>query len=108
MQRLKAFIESRRFEGTITALIFINAVTLGLETSEAAMAAAGPLLVAIDRIILGVFVLELAARFTVLLPATLLGLYCLWSMHLSLGGISRRAEDAMEPVIVDAEQSVGD
>ena len=65
MDKLKAFIESRSFEGAITALIFINAVTLGLETSEAAMAAAGPLLIAIDRIILGVFVLELAARFAV-------------------------------------------
>lgn len=50
----------------------------------------------------------LAAHFTVLLPATLLGLYCLWSMHLSLGSISRRAESAMEPVIAEAERPVGD
>lgn len=50
----------------------------------------------------------LAAHFTVLLPATLLGLYCLWSMHLSLGGISRRAETAMEPVIAEVEHPVGD
>ena len=65
MDRLKALIESRRFEATITALIFLNAITLGLETSETVMAAAGPLLIAIDRIILAVFVLELAARFAV-------------------------------------------
>jgi hypothetical protein len=45
----------------------------------------------------------LAAHFTVLLPATLLGLYCLWSMHLSLGSLSRRAEGALEPVILDPE-----
>lgn len=50
----------------------------------------------------------LAAHFTVLLPATLLGLYCLWSMHLSLGGISRRAETAMEPIAVEAEHPTGD
>lgn len=50
----------------------------------------------------------LAAHFTVLLPATLLGLYCLWSMHLSLGGISRRAESAMEPVVAEVEHPVGD
>ncbi|HEX2256449.1 MAG TPA: ion transporter [Afifellaceae bacterium] len=44
------------------ALILVNAVTLGLETSERAMEAAGPLLVALDRIILAIFVLELALR----------------------------------------------
>jgi uncharacterized protein (TIRG00374 family) len=47
----------------------------------------------------------LAAHFTVLLPATLLGLYCLWSMHLSLGNLSRRAETALEPVLLDPEPS---
>jgi voltage-gated sodium channel len=46
-------------------LIIINAFTLGLETSERAMAAAGPLLVALDRAILAVFVVELAIRFYV-------------------------------------------
>lgn len=65
MTALKSFIESRRFEAAITALIFINAITLGLETSPTVMAAAGGLLNAIDRIILAVFVLELLARFAV-------------------------------------------
>ncbi|MDJ1463881.1 MULTISPECIES: ion transporter [unclassified Nitratireductor] len=65
MQALKSLIESRRFEAVITVLIVINAVTLGLETSERAMAAVGPLLLTIDRAILGVFVLELMARFAV-------------------------------------------
>jgi uncharacterized protein (TIRG00374 family) len=45
----------------------------------------------------------LAAHFTVLIPATLLGLYCLWSMHLSLGRLSEKAETALEPVIVDGD-----
>jgi voltage-gated sodium channel len=62
---LKSLIESRRFELAITVLIFINAITLGLETSPSVMAAAGGLLNAIDRIILAVFVFELLARFAV-------------------------------------------
>lgn len=65
MNPLKSLIESRRFELAITVLIFINAITLGLETSPSAMAAAGGLLNAIDRIILAVFVFELLARFAV-------------------------------------------
>ena len=62
---LHALVESPVFERTIIALIVINAVTLGLETSEPAMAAAGPLLIAVDRAILAVFVAELLIRFYV-------------------------------------------
>jgi uncharacterized protein (TIRG00374 family) len=50
----------------------------------------------------------LAAHFTVLLPATLLGLYCLWSMHTTLGSITHHAEAAMEPVVVEADPQSGD
>ncbi|TIT04301.1 MAG: ion transporter [Mesorhizobium sp.] len=62
MDALKSLIESRRFDLAIMVLILINAVTLGLETSPDAIAAFGPLLTAIDRAILGVFVLELTIR----------------------------------------------
>jgi voltage-gated sodium channel len=65
VQALKSLIESRRFEAVITALIVVNAITLGLETSERAMAAFGPLLKTLDQAILGVFVAELLARFVV-------------------------------------------
>ncbi|PTE12253.1 ion transporter [Mesorhizobium helmanticense] len=65
MDALKSLIESRRFDLAIMVLILINAVTLGLETSSDAIAAFGPLLTAIDRVILGVFVLELAVRLVV-------------------------------------------
>ncbi|NND48808.1 MAG: ion transporter, partial [Rhizobiales bacterium] len=41
-------VSAPRFERAITALIVINAVILGLETSERAMAAAGELLITID------------------------------------------------------------
>ena len=64
-ERLRALVESPGFERTIMALIIINARTLGLETSEQAMLIAGPLLVALDRAILTVFVVELAIRFYV-------------------------------------------
>jgi voltage-gated sodium channel len=63
--RLRRLVDHPAFERTIIALICVNAVTLGLETSEVAMAAAGPALVALDRAILAVFVAELLLRFYV-------------------------------------------
>ena len=65
MQRLKTLIESPAFERAIVTLIIINAVSLGLETSPAVMDQAGGLIVLIDRLILSVFVIELAAKFAV-------------------------------------------
>lgn len=65
MSSLKSLIESRRFELAITALILVNAVTLGLETWPVAMENYGGPLTVIDRAILAVFVLELAARIVV-------------------------------------------
>lgn len=65
MDRLKALIESRGFELTITWLIVINAATLGLETSPVLMAKYGTLLHAIDNALLGVFVVELLAKMLV-------------------------------------------
>ncbi len=60
--RLAAVVEHTTFQRAIVALICINAVTLGLETSPAAMAAAGPALELLDRCVLAVFVAELALR----------------------------------------------
>lgn len=65
MDRLKALIESRGFELVITWLIVINAVTLGLETSDVLMARYGTFLHLIDNILLGVFVVELLAKMLV-------------------------------------------
>ena len=59
---LRAFVERAAVRYAITALIALNAVTLGLETSATAMAAAGDLLLALDRIIITVFVVEVAAK----------------------------------------------
>ncbi|MFP4449554.1 MAG: ion transporter [Rhodosalinus sp.] len=46
----------------IIAVIVVNAVVLGLETSDTAMAAAGPLLIAIDRACLAIFTIEIALK----------------------------------------------
>ncbi|MEX2617438.1 MAG: ion transporter [Alphaproteobacteria bacterium] len=63
--RMRAAVESTVFQRAITALIVVNAITLGLETSAAVMDAVGGLLVALDRAVLGVFVLELAIKIAV-------------------------------------------
>ncbi|MBP6808323.1 MAG: ion transporter, partial [Chromatiaceae bacterium] len=60
--KLGAFIANARVQGTIIALIIINAVLLGLETWPAAMAAAGGPMLALDQAILSVFVVEIALR----------------------------------------------
>lgn len=52
-------------ERVIFALILVNAVTLGLETSTTAMERYGPLFTAIDRLIIAVFVVEILARLVV-------------------------------------------
>ncbi len=62
---LERLLQDPRTERMILTLIIINAITLGLETSPTAMAAVGPMLIAIDRVVLAVFVLELAARLVV-------------------------------------------
>jgi len=63
--RLQGLLESARFQRTITVLIVINAIILGLETSTAVMAAIGDPLRALDRAILMVFVAELVAKLMV-------------------------------------------
>jgi len=60
--RVAALVERPLFQHFVTAVILVNAVTLGLETSATAMAAAGPLLIALDRIALSIFVVELALK----------------------------------------------
>jgi len=59
---LRALVESKGFGQVVMAVIVINAITLGLETSERAVAAAGPLLSAIDRAALVFFTMELTLR----------------------------------------------
>jgi voltage-gated sodium channel len=61
-RRLAELVESRRFQSVIIALIVVNAITLGLETSAAAMVEYGAFLRLLDRAILAVFVVEIGLR----------------------------------------------
>lgn len=61
-QRCHHMLEQAWFQHSILALIILNAVILGLETSPSVMQAAGPTILLIDSIILAVFVLEIAVR----------------------------------------------
>ena len=60
--KLAKILAHDAFERAILALIVLNAITLGLETSPWAMSRFGGLLVVLDRIILGIFVAEITAR----------------------------------------------
>lgn len=57
-----AFIESPRVQNIIIALIVLNAVILGLETSATVRAHVGGLLAALDHLLLAVFVIEILAK----------------------------------------------
>jgi voltage-gated sodium channel len=60
--RLAAFVEAEPFQRGIMALIVVNAITLGLETSAAVTARWGDALEILDTVILAVFVCELVLR----------------------------------------------
>jgi voltage-gated sodium channel len=62
---LRALVESPRTERFITALIVLNAITLGLETSQTAMDRIGSLLLAFDTFVIAVFTIEIALRIAV-------------------------------------------
>lgn len=60
--RIATLVEGRRAQAFITALIVLNAVTLGLETSPAIRTEYGQPLAVFDAFVLTVFVLEIAAK----------------------------------------------
>ncbi len=60
--RLRSLVDNPLWERTILTIIVLNAITLGLETSDSVMARVGPLLLTLDAIFLTVFVIEIAAR----------------------------------------------
>lgn len=60
--RAAAFIEAPFVQRFIIGLILLNAVTLGMETSRTIMDAIGPVLLTVDRIVLAVFVVEIAIK----------------------------------------------
>lgn len=60
--RVARLVTSPRFQWVVTALILLNAVTLGLETSDTVMERFGGLLHALDEGLLWLFTAELALR----------------------------------------------
>jgi voltage-gated sodium channel len=60
--KLRGVVESRGFQYTITAIIVLNALTLGLETSPAVMGAVGPALLFLDAAFLWVFTIEIGLK----------------------------------------------
>jgi Ion transport protein. len=61
--RVRALVEHPYFTNAIIAVIVINAITLGMETSSSLTERYGSLLHAIDQTTLAVFVVELLLRF---------------------------------------------
>jgi len=68
-QALGAWVESKSVQNFIIGLIVINAIILGLETSPTVIAHIGPQLVALDSLILGVFVVEIGLKLIAQGPA---------------------------------------
>ena len=62
-EKIKSFVEASPFQNTIIALIIINAIILGMETSQSIMAQYGMLLKAVDAIILKVLLLRSGLEF---------------------------------------------
>ena len=62
---LKTYVESEVTRYSILFVIFVNAIILGLDTSDTAKAIAGDLLQTLDTICLAIFVAELAIKLTV-------------------------------------------
>ncbi len=60
--RVEALVSRTSFQNFILAVILFNAVVLGLETSQTAMEAAGPLIVTLDTVCLTIFVIEIALK----------------------------------------------
>lgn len=61
-QRVQSFLETRHFEHAITAVIVINAIGLGMETSPEIMARFGGIIQLLDRTAIAIFVAELATK----------------------------------------------
>ncbi|NQW01376.1 MAG: ion transporter [Rhodospirillales bacterium] len=62
-QRIGDYAESNRCQYAITVLILLNAVILGVETFPTIAASYGWLLEPMDKIILAIFIVEIAAKF---------------------------------------------
>jgi len=66
--KLREWLEKPAVGNAIVAVIIINAITLGLETSNPAMETAGSLILLIDKICLSIFVVEIILKLIALGP----------------------------------------
>ena len=64
-EQIGALIESKHFQNSITSLIVLNAITLGLETSAEIRSEIGSILEIIDFAVLIIFVLEIVLKLLV-------------------------------------------
>ncbi|WP_299441061.1 ion transporter [uncultured Rhodospira sp.] len=62
IETLGRLVEGPRFQRMIITLIILNGISLGLETSDAVMAAVGPALLTFDALVLAVFVVEIGGK----------------------------------------------
>ncbi|MEL6878146.1 MAG: ion transporter [Pseudomonadota bacterium] len=62
-ERATNLVQAKGFENFIIAVIVINAIGLGLETSPTVMAQIGPIIEWLDTVALTIFVIELAIKF---------------------------------------------
>lgn len=60
--RVRDWVESTKVQYFITAVIVINAITLGMETSPVLMAKIGKVLLALDTLALSIFVVEIGLK----------------------------------------------
>ena len=67
-EQLANWLDTPNVRNFIIGVILFNAILLGMETSPAIMSGAGPLIIALDRICLGIFVVELALKLFALGP----------------------------------------
>lgn len=61
-EKLAAWLDQPWVTNAIVAVIIVNAITLGMETSSTLMTAAGPVIVMIDRVCLTIFVIEILLK----------------------------------------------
>jgi voltage-gated sodium channel len=66
--RLAEWLERPQVRYTIIGVIVFNAIILGMETSDTLMAAGGPLILALDRACLTIFVVEIVLKLIALGP----------------------------------------
>ena len=60
--KLSDFFDRTAVQNAIVAVIVVNAIVLGMETSTSLMAKAGPLILAVDRVCLAIFTAEIVGK----------------------------------------------